>query len=299
MTSQVTTILQSAIPLNIFKSFQDGILMSVITFAIAFGAAAINASSQHSSPLLEVLGQMNKIFFHIISKLIDWSPLAVLSLVAGSLSSQASIVDAVNHVGVLVLTQLITVIIFEFMFCPVVLWVVLRRNPFNYMKQMLPCVFFAFGCASSLATLPVTLRCVESTREVSRSLLRFVITIGSTVHMNGTAMLFPNAIVFLASSSPTKISLGWVEVVLVVLVSVLSSIGVAPIPNAGLVMVYSIWSTIFPNEELPSSFSYLVAIIWYLDRVETACNVVGDTYVTRIVAEQVDETFEGGSAQAE
>ncbi|KAJ0397622.1 hypothetical protein P43SY_003506 [Pythium insidiosum] len=293
LEEQITGILQSVLPVNIFRGFQDGVLMSVITFAVAFGAAAIRVGSQQTSPLLEVLNQLNKIFFFVISKLIDWSPLAVLSLIAGSLSSQRSLTDAINHVGILVLTQFVAVVILELVFYPTLLWVTTRRNPFAYMRQMLPCVSFAFGSASSLATLPITLRCVESTREVSRNLVHFVVTIGCTVHMNGTAMMFPNAIVFLAASSGKSSDIGWVELILILVISVLSSIGVAPIPNGGLVMVYSIWSTVFPNDDVPITFSYLVAIYWYIDRVNTMCNVVGDTYVSRLIAEQVDETFDG------
>ncbi|TMW57493.1 hypothetical protein Poli38472_003418 [Pythium oligandrum] len=299
VTEQVTKILQSIFPVNIFQSFQDGVLMSVIMFSIAFGAAAMQALPQQTSPLLELLNQMNKIFFFVISKLVDWSPVAVCSLIAGSLSSQKSLSKAVNHVGMLVLSNLVSALIFELIFYPIVLWLATRRNPFPFMKQMAPCVYFAFGSASSLATLPITLRCVESTREVSRALSSFVVTIGSTVHMEGTAMLFPNAIIFLVATSKTEIEIGPVQCVLIILVSLLASLGVAPIPNAGLLMVYSVWSTIFPDEELPLSYSYLVAIYWYLDRVNTVCNVVGDAYMARVIAEQVDEAFENSNNQGD
>lgn len=69
------------------------------------------------------------------------------------------------------------------------------------MRQMIRCGMFAIGCASSLVTLPVTIRCVESTREVSRALLDFVLTIGEIIHMDGAAMFFANAMIFLVTSS--------------------------------------------------------------------------------------------------
>lgn len=292
VAEQVSGILNSLFPKNIFSSFVDGVLLSVITFSIAFGAAATRATSRENSPLLNVLNQMNKIFYLIITRVIEWSPLAVLSLIAGSLSSQDSLNQAVTHVGILVLCNFITVILLELVFYPIVIFFCIRKNPFKYMRMMAPAAMFAFGCASSLATLPISIRCVESTREVSRGLLHFVLTIGSTAHMNGTAMFFPNAVVFLAKTSSSQIELGWVQLFLIWLVSLLGSIGVAPIPNAGLVMVYSIWSTIFPSEEVPVTYSYLVAIYWYIDRMNTMCNVLGDMYVARIIAEQVDEAYE-------
>ncbi|DBA04141.1 TPA: hypothetical protein N0F65_004249 [Lagenidium giganteum] len=237
LSEQITDILFSVFPNNIVDSFQQGVLVGIITFSIFFGAAAMKTAEHERSVLLATLAQLNDVFIFIITKLIDLSPIAVFSLVASSLGSQRSMGEAANYVGVLVLCQL----------------------------------------------------------EVSRALLQFVVTIGCTVHMNGTAMLFPNAVVFLASTASTDIDVGWVQMIIIIVVSVLGSIGVAPIPNAGLVMIFSVWSSAFPNHELPATFSYIVAIYWYIDRVNTFCNVVGDTYIARIIAEQVDETYESTS----
>jgi Na+/H+-dicarboxylate symporter len=289
VSMQIADILNQLIPSNIFYSFQQGLLLSVVTFAIAFGAAAVKTSSRESSPLLDVLKQMNKVLFRVISKAIDWSPLAVMSLVAGSLSGQEMLGEAATHVGVLVLVSMISMVLFELVFFPILLWLTLRKNPLPYMRAMLPAAMFALGSSSSLVTLPVTLRCVESTREVPRSLLQFVVTIGCIIHKNGSAMYFPCAIVFLVSTNDDVVPLGWVQLVLILLLSVLGSMGTAPIPNSSVVMIYSIWSTIYPGQEVPASFSYLVAISWFLGRLVTACNVVGDGYVARIIAEQIED----------
>ncbi|KAG3101244.1 hypothetical protein PI124_g14711 [Phytophthora idaei] len=286
---QITDILNQLVPANIFSSFEQGLLLSVTTFAIAFGAAAVKTSSRESSPLLDVLKQINKAFFRVISKAIDWSPLAVMSLVAGSLSGQVMLGEAARHVGVLVLCTVLSIVIFELVFFPILLWLTLRKNPFPYMRAMLPAAMFALGSSSSLVTLPVTLRCVESTREVPRSIVQFVVTIGCILHKNGSAIYFPIALVFLVSTSESAVSLGWLQLVLILLLSVLGSMGTAPIPNSSVVMIYSIWTTIYPSEEVPASYSYLVAISWFLGRLVTVCNIVGDGYVARIIAEQVED----------
>ncbi|DBA01792.1 TPA: hypothetical protein N0F65_002908 [Lagenidium giganteum] len=315
LADQITNIIFSLVPNNIVDAFQQGMVMAVITFSLGFGASVV-ASTETDSQLLMVLAQLNKVFFFIISHVIDWSPIGVFSLVASSFMPPNANVDSgagsadntssdrdryvmnAQFVGAVVLCNLICVLILQLVIYPTLLFVTTRRRPFRYMKHMVPCATFAFGCASSLATLPLTIRCVESTREISRTLLQFVITVGSTVHMNGTAMLFPNAIVFLASTAPREIYIGGVEMVIIVVVSALSSIGVAPIPNAGLFMVFSVWTSAFPNDDFPTTFSYLVAIYWYIDRMNTLCNVLGDTYVARIVAEQIDETFEGNDVES-
>lgn len=294
ITAQITSILYELLPQNIFESFQDGTLLSVITFSIAFGAAAVKVSRREHSPLLAVLNQMNKVFFTIIRRLIDFSPIFVCSLVAGSLSSQTLLAEAITHVGIMMLGYFISVFVFEFIFLPAVLWLTLRKSPLPFMRAMLPAALFAFGCSSSLVTLPVTLRCVESTREVSRQLLHFVLTIGCTAHKNGSAIYFPAAMVFLVSTAEEKLDIGGVEAALIVIVSILGSIGAAPITNSSLVVIYSIWETVYPGVPMPASFSYLVAIAWFVGRFTTVCNIIGDTYVARIIAEQVDETYSMG-----
>ncbi|KAJ8550554.1 hypothetical protein ON010_g10513 [Phytophthora cinnamomi] len=289
VTMQITDILNQLIPANIFSSFQQGLLLSVVTFAITFGAAAIKTSSRESSPLLDVLKQMNKVFFRVISKAIDWSPIAVMSLVAGSLSGQDMLGQVATHVGVLVLGIILSIVVFELVFFPILLWLTIRKNPFPFMRAMFPAAMFALGSSSSLVTLPMTIRCVESTREVPRSILQFVVTIGCILHKNGSALYFPCALVYLASTSEHEVPLGWLQLTLILLLAVLGSMGTAPIPNSSVVMIYSIWATIYPHEEVPASYSYLVAISWFLGRLMTVCNIVGDAYVARIIAEQIED----------
>lgn len=299
ISQQIAEILESIFPNNLFASFNSSTLLSIIAFAVVFGAAATKASTHaNDSPLVEVLNQINTVLFYIITKVIDYSPLAVASLIAGALGTQSAIATALAHVAIMFLGMIISVLVVELVIYPIAIWLGTRRNPYKYMVQMLPCVTFAFGCASSIATLPVTIRCVESTREVSRGLLHFVLTIGATVHMDGTAMFFPGAIVFLFATAEDDMGdLSALDIFLIWFISFLSSLGSAPIPNGGLVLVYSVWATVFPKTSIPISYSYIVATYWIMDRLNTMCNVVGDTFVARIIAEQVDETYEQGLHQ--
>lgn len=147
----------------------------------------------------------------------------------------------------MVLGYLLSVLIFEFVFLPLLLWFMIRKNPFRYMRAMVPAALFAFGCASSIATLPVTLRCVETTREVSRGLLHFVVTPGCSAHKNGAAMYFPAAVAFLVATAEDELELGWWQVSLIVFISLLGSLGTAPITNSSLVVIYSVWQSVYPN----------------------------------------------------
>lgn len=295
VSDQITGILEAIFLNNIFDSFNQASLLGIISFSIFFGAAAVASSpSESKSPLLEILDQVNSVLTFIIRKIVAWIPLAVTSMIASSLGTQSSVYTAIQQSSILLLCSVLSAFVIELVFYPIVLWWAIGKNPFPYMRQMIPCMLFAAGCSSSLVTLPVTIRCVESTREVSRGLLDFVLTIGATIHMDGSAMFFCNAMVFLVTTSEETLNLRGIELFMIWFVSLLGSIGSAPVPGGTLVMTYSVWATIYPDIDIPSSYSYIVATNWFVGRINTLCNVVGDTYVARIVAEQVDEAYETG-----
>ena len=109
--------------------------------------------------------------------------------------------------------------------------------------------------------------------------------------MDGSAIFFPIAVVFLAETSGLGNEIKAVQLVLLVIVSTIASIGGAPVPSASLVMVITVWQTVL-DHPIPSSFSLLlIGIDWLVDRFRTVTNVTGDALVTRIIADQVDETY--------
>lgn len=295
VSEQIMGLLGAIFPNNIFDCFNQASLLGIIVFSVVFGAAAVISSpSGAKSPLLEILDQVNTVLTFIISKVVAWIPLAVASMIASSLGTQTSIYNAIQQSSILLLCSVLSALVVELLLYPAVLWWAIGASPLPYMRQMIPCGIFAIGCASSLVTLPVTIRCVESTREVSRGLLDFVLTIGAIVHMDGAAMFFVNSMIFLVTSSEDMLDLRPLELFFIWLISLLGSIGSAPIPGGSLVMLYSVWATVYPCVEIPNSYSYIVATYWFVGRINTMCNVLGDTFVVRIVAEQVDEAFETG-----
>ncbi|TMW66990.1 hypothetical protein Poli38472_012106 [Pythium oligandrum] len=176
---------------------------------------------------------------------------------------------------------------------PILLRIFTPGNPFVWMQQMIRAQVFALGCASSMATLPITMDCVDKTGKVSKTLYRFVLSLGATINMDGSALGFPIAVVFMAEAAGLGHLIGGVEYFLIILISTVGAIGAAPVPAAGIVMTMTIWTSIFPSTPLPSTFAFIVATDWFTDRFQTAVNVTGDTVVCRIVVQQVGETIEG------
>lgn len=166
---------------------------------------------------------------------------------------------------------------------PLLFAVITKANPYAYLRHIIPAQIFAFACASSAATLPVTMRCVKETGQVPDSIRNFVLPIGATINMDGTALYFPPALVFLAVTSGFGDQLDFSKYILIVIVSTIGSAGAAPVPNAGLVLIITAFNTVFGGEGEPANFFIIVAIDWLMDRFQTSLNITGDSMVARIV----------------
>jgi Na+/H+-dicarboxylate symporter len=280
--------LQTMVPGNITMAFADGTLLSIIMFALPFGAA-VAILPREMKLVGDFFREVNIVFMTLIGWIILVTPVAIVSLLATSIAGQDDLSYLVKDVGVFVLSNVVTIGIHCYAVYPIIFWMFIRKNPFTWLRQMAKAQIFALSCASSMATLPITMECVEKTKEVSETVYRFVLSLGATINMDGSAIGYPIAMVFMAEAEGLGHLVGGVEMFLIVLVSTLGAIGSAPVPAAGIVMTMTIWQSVFTGQPLPSTFAFIVATDWFTDRFITALNVTGDTIVTRIVAEYCDD----------
>ena len=173
-----------------------------------------------------------------------------------------------------------------------------KTNPFEYFQWILPAQTTAFACASSAATMPVTLQCAEDSGRVPLPIARFVIPLGATINMDGSAIYFPCACVWLAVLNGITPTFG--NYILLAILSTIGSAGTAPVPSAGLVMVLTAYNSVFGTSGVPDGFEFVVAIDWFLDRLQTVVNVTGDSIVAASIAHKVsleveDETHPDAS----
>ena len=293
ISDQIMGLLRKMIPVNITAAFAEGNLLSVVLFALCFGIALAKShrSTTHGrNNLLDFLRQVNNIFLVLIKWIINITPIAVISLIAGSIMKNSD-TEILRDLGYLVAAIVSCVLGHVLVVMPMMFFFFTRTNPYGYMKQMIPAQIFAFGSASSMVTVPVTMRCVDATKQVSRSLSRFIVSLGATINMDGAAIYYPIGVVFLAETSGQGPIIGNVQLILLLIVSTIASIGGAPVPNAGLVMIITVWNTTVSNVFPKQAFALLVAIDWLIDRFRTVTNVTGDTFIARIVADLVDETY--------
>ncbi|RQM31052.1 hypothetical protein B5M09_008657 [Aphanomyces astaci] len=283
--------LDAIVPSNITQAFAEATLLSIIMFAIPFGVA-IAYLPRDLTVVADFFRAINIVFMKMITWVIASTPIAIISLLASSVATQTDLKLLVSDVGLFVLCALLSLSVHTYVFYPLFLRAFVKGNPYKWIFGMARAQTFAFGCASSLATLPVVMEAVDATREVSQTLSRFVLSLGATIGMDGGALVYPVSIVFMAEAEGIGHIIGGAEYFLIVLVSTIGSVGAGPVPSSGIVMTMTIWASVFPSVPLPSTFAFIVATDWFIDRFQTLVNVTCDTVVCRIVAELVGETIE-------
>lgn len=224
-------------------------------------------------------------FLVLINLVIGATPFAVFSLIANAVGSQDDLSGAFSNVGWLVFASLLGFVMHFIIVDIGFLYFFGKVNPFHYLSFIVPAQTTALACASSAATLPVTLRCVKASGMVPDDIRNFVCPLGATVNMDGSAIYFPMACVWLAYLN--GISPNAAQYILLVILSTVGSVGTAPVPSSALVLIITAYNTVFGGSGTPNGFEFVVAIDWFLDRFITALNVTGDTVVCCIIAQNV------------
>jgi Na+/H+-dicarboxylate symporter len=190
---------------NIFASFAGANFAAVVVFAICFGCALgrvlfkrNGGVSVSTSAVMCLFRELDAIFLQLINWIIMITPFAVFSLITKAIGQQDDLKQAFENVGYLVVATLLAVFAHFIVVDVGLLLLIRRKNPIHYLRHLIPAQTMAFACASSAATIPQTLRCVRSTAEIPEPLLRFVIPLGVTVNMDGSAIYFPISCIWLA-----------------------------------------------------------------------------------------------------
>ncbi|KAF0720450.1 Aste57867_294 [Aphanomyces stellatus] len=293
----VIQLTNDIVPDNMVRAMVSTNILSVAMFAILFGAAVCKNYRQNSTGthyVMDILRQLNFVCEMLVEWLLFLAPVGVCSLIAGAASTGEP--DApkyfIDNTGYFIMAYVVSIFVYSGIILPLFLYLSTKINPFKYLMAMVPAQIFAFSCSSSAATIPITMRCVASTKEVSNSLSHFVVTLGAPMNKDGTAIFLPLAFIFLfeitKTSTTEPLSAG--QYVLLMILSLVSSVVTLPVPNSAPVTLYSIWTTLLPATTFPAEVAMITGITWFVDRFTTILNITGDTVVARIVADQVDET---------
>uniref|UniRef100_M4BQH4 Amino acid transporter n=1 Tax=Hyaloperonospora arabidopsidis (strain Emoy2) TaxID=559515 RepID=M4BQH4_HYAAE len=291
VSEQIFTTLKDLVPNNIYHSFSGTSTLSVIVFAIVVGIALMKSVDREAGvnnyPLL-VVTQANTVIHLLVNMVVKYTPIAVVSLIAGSIATYSSSLVLIKGIAFLVGTLIVALLSLTVGIFGLALFLTTRRNIFTHLWHMLPAQLFIFGSSCSIAALPITMRCVDDTKEVPLQISRLILPLGATSNLNGTAVYMPLACVFLAKVGGYDALLTPSRFVLLAFVSTIASFGVAGVPHAGLVMVLTVWRTVF-GVDVPVVFTILASTDWILDRLRSVVNMTNDTIIVQIIAAQQTE----------
>lgn len=281
----VSDVLLRLIAPNLIAAAAETNLLPLILWSVAFGIAVMSLGEK-GRPAAEFFRSFNAGMMKLVSWVMYFAPIGVFGLIAGmfgSAESAVAFVDTVSGVGLHVVTVLSGLAI-HFIVLTLIL-VLLARRSIAYLGRMLRAIVTAFATASSTATLPLTLQCARESGIDERA-RRFVLPLGSTVNMDGTALYEAAAAMFIAQAYGLELGLG--QQAIIVVTATLAAIGAAGIPQAGLVtMIIVLQAVGLPLEGI----SLLLAVDWFLDRFRTATNVWGDAVGAAVVDRYIRQRF--------
>ncbi|CAH0477660.1 unnamed protein product [Peronospora belbahrii] len=294
LSDNVLSIINQVVPANIMAAFVSNTLLSIVAFSLPLGVTL--ARSFHGpanlNPLLEFFREVNETLVHMAHYILRFTPFAVLSLLAGSLATslEDSVADhPLTLVMLLVAALGVSVLVHMLVVVPILFVLITRQNPFRFMRQMLPAYVYSLGCSSSMATMPLSLQCIETSDEVSSPVMHFVLSVGTSLHMPGTAIYLAVLVHFMADVAGIVHAQSLSTMLVTFLGVFLCTATAPPIPSGALTVLTAAWNIVFPEYAIPDSlFTLVVASDVFLDRFVTLCNVNAQAILCRVLADQVD-----------
>jgi len=273
------------VPSNVFYSATNNRNMLQIVFvAIFVGIGLIQIPKKKSKPVLDFFEGLN----HVIIKLVDiimlLAPLGVFSLIAQTINKVAGdnlgqVMELLGALGYYMLAVIIGLLIHMVVTYTCLLKFLTKMPIRTFYKGIAPAQLLAFSTSSSGATLPVTMECCENELGVSEEVSSFVLPLGATINMDGTALYQAVAAVFIAQTLGLGLDLS--AQLTIILTAVLASIGTAAVPGAGIIMLVIILEAV----GIPSAgIALILGVDRILDMMRTAVNITGDASVAVVVA---------------
>ena len=273
-TSLYDTVLR-VFPNNIFGAFVENNMLGIVFISILFGIA-LNLTDDLTDKLSKNFEKLNIVFMKIVLIIMSFAPIGVFCLMGSYVMDHGLNIfgDLIQYVLILIF-----VLFFHLIFTySIILKIFANLNPIIFFKKMRNVALFAFSTSSSAATIPVTLKTVTDDLGVKKDVSSFVVPVGATINMDGTAIMQGLATMFIASTAGVDLSM--IEYMQIVLLAMVASIGAAAVPSAGTITLALILSSL----GLPlDAIGLILAVDRILDMIRTSVNVIGDSAIACIV----------------
>ena len=273
-----TDLILRVIPTNPMAAIVELDIIGILFFTILLAFAILSLGKKRAAPVFNFFESLNDLMFVLVGWVMALAPFGVGMLIAHTIGTQD--LPFLRHLleGLLKFAGTVTLgLATHFVVLLLIVWVFGKYNPFSFLRAMSPAMAVAFGTNSSTATIPVTMKCVDNLG-VSKRVRNFVIPVGATLNMDGTALFEAVTVIFFAQAFGFDLSFG--QQFLVAILAVVAAMGAAGIPSAGLVTMVMVLSAVgLPATKIATIF----AIDRPLDMMRTIVNITGDAMTARVV----------------
>ncbi|KAG7228947.1 hypothetical protein INR49_008725 [Caranx melampygus] len=251
-----------------------GIVIFSATMGIMLGRMGPNGSA-----LVNFCQSLNEAVLRIVAIVIWYFPFGIVFLVAGKILEMSDPSAMGKKLGFYAVTVVFGLVLHGLFILPAMYFFITKKSPIVYIRGILQALLIALATSSSSATLPITFKCLLENNHIDRRIIRFVLPVGATINMDGTALYEAVAAIFIAQVNNYELDFG--QIITISITATAASIGAAGIPQAGLVtMVIVLTSVGLPTDDI----TLIIAVDWALDRFRTMVNVMGDALATGIMA---------------
>ncbi|MDR2041272.1 MAG: dicarboxylate/amino acid:cation symporter [Tannerella sp.] len=271
--------LDEIIPDNIFSALSDNRrMLSIIFFALLLGTATLSVGREKAEPVLKLLHSLNDIVLKMIEYIIRLAPGGVLALMAGLVVDFSGDIGIFSALATYAATVAAGLLMLSFGFYPLLVHCFTPLPAKKFLKEIYPAQLVAFTTSSSAATLPITMDTARNKLGVSEEVTSFVMPIGATINMDGTSCFQVISIVFIAQV--LGLNLGMEQLLVIVLMTTLSSIGTPSIPSGS----YVVMTMVLTAAGIPAEgMALILGVDRPLDMLRTSVNVTGDLTVASMV----------------
>lgn len=275
-TSSIADLIVNIVPSNPIQALAEGNTLQIIVFG-AFIGIAINMIGKKVDNVKNLFVSFAEIMYKIVGTIMKVAPIAVFALITEVVATNGSAI-------VLTLFKLVLVVLLGCLAQVVVVYSIVlktigKMSPIKFFKEVLPAQLFSFSTASSAATLPISMKCVQEGLGISKTVSNFVLNLGSTVNMNGGAIYQATCAIFISQIYGVELSIP--QLVIIVFTSALASIGAAAIPGTVIVMMTMVLSAVgLPLEAI----ALIAGVDRILDMMTTPVNVTGDLVACVVVS---------------
>uniref|UniRef100_A0A8C3R0W1 Amino acid transporter n=1 Tax=Cyanoderma ruficeps TaxID=181631 RepID=A0A8C3R0W1_9PASS len=269
-------------PEVIYKSepgASDGMnVLGIVIFSATMGIM-LGRMGNSGVPLVSFCQCLNESVMKIVAVAVWYFPFGIVFLIAGKILEMDDPSAIGKKLGFYAITVVCGLVVHGLFILPMMYFFITKKNPIVFIRGILQALLIALATSSSSATLPITFKCLLENNHVDRRIARFVLPVGATINMDGTALYEAVAAIFIAQVNNYELDFG--QIITISITATAASIGAAGIPQAGLVtMVIVLTSVGLPTDDI----TLIIAVDWALDRFRTMINVLGDALAAGIMA---------------